>query len=152
MNKGNTWIAGVKELKFYSKSSKETLNIAYKFAQKLNLKQLPIIILLKGEIGAGKTTFVKGFLNYFSFKNVRSPSFIIINEYSKNHLKVYHIDFYRLSEVEIERLGIEEIFKEKAIILIEWFENFKKLKLEKVYLVEIKIVSFNEREIHIYKK
>jgi tRNA threonylcarbamoyladenosine biosynthesis protein TsaE len=136
-------------LSIITKSEEETKKFAYEFAKKLNLERLPIIIRLIGEVGSGKTTFTRGFLKFFNIKNVRSPSFTIINEYNANNLKIYHIDFYRLKGSEFENLGIDEILMKKAIIIIEWPENVN-LNFEKTIDIEFEILSENERRITIF--
>ncbi len=136
-------------LSIITKSEEETKKFACEFARKLNLEHLPIIIRLIGEVGSGKTTFTRGFLKFFNIKNVRSPSFTIINEYNANNLKIYHIDFYRLKGSEFENLGIDEILMKKAIIIIEWPENVN-LNFEKTIDIEFEILSENERRITIF--
>lgn len=136
-------------LSIITKSEKETQKFAYEFAKTLNLKQLPIIIKLIGDVGSGKTTFTRGLLRFFNVENVRSPSFTIINEYNANSLKIYHIDFYRLKGFEFENLGIDEILMKKAIIIIEWPENVS-LNFEKAIDIKFEILSENERKITIF--
>ncbi len=136
-------------LSVITKSEEETQKLAYEFAKKLNLNQLPIIIRLIGEVGSGKTTFTRGFLKFFNVENVRSPSFTIINEYKVNGLKIYHIDFYRLRGFEFENLGIDEILMKKAIIIIEWPQNIS-LNFEKTIDINFEILSENERKITIF--
>jgi tRNA threonylcarbamoyladenosine biosynthesis protein TsaE len=89
------------------------------------------IILLYGDLGTGKTTFVKYFLRYFSCNaNVDSPSFAIVNEYECPELEdvfgnpnVYHLDLYRINDPEeLVEAGIEEMFYKPGLLFIEWPE------------------------------
>lgn len=108
---------------FYSNSEKDTLNFGKKLASYLKLKD---IIVLTGELGAGKTKFTEGFLSYFGLENeISSPTFTIVNEYCKNDINIYHFDVYRLEDSsEFYEIGGEEYF-EKGICLIEWGELIK---------------------------
>ena len=108
---------------FYSNSEKDTLNFGKKLASYLKPKD---IIVLTGELGAGKTKFTEGFLSYFGLENEKSsPTFTIVNKYCKNDINIYHFDVYRLEDSsEFYEIGGEEYF-EKGICLIEWGELIK---------------------------
>lgn len=81
------------------------------------------IIVLSGELGAGKTKFVEGILNYFGMQDeISSPTFTIVNEYKNDKINIYHFDLYRLSDIyEFESIGGEEYFN-KGICVFEWGE------------------------------
>ena len=129
-------------------SAEETIKTAKEYAKKLaDIKNNSnIIILLNGEIGTGKTTFIKGFTSYWKLDIlVTSPSFTLMNEYKNDDITIYHFDLYRLNTAgEIEELGIDEYFKTGNFVLIEWAEKyiFKRYKT-----INIKIeIGENENE------
>ena len=103
---------------FISLSAIETMNFAYNLASKLNIGD---IVVLNGDLGAGKTKFTEGFLKYFGLdKEVSSPTFTIVNEYNANNLNIYHFDVYRLeSSDEFYAIGGEDYFS-SGICIIEW--------------------------------
>lgn len=106
--------------KFTSHSSEETMKFASNLASKL---QIGDVVVLSGELGAGKTKFTEGFLKYFGLDSeISSPTFTIVNEYKKDNIKIYHFDVYRLEDVEeFYAIGGEEYFS-SGICLIEWGE------------------------------
>lgn len=85
------------------------------------------IAFFKGELGAGKTTFIRAMLQGLGFSGkVKSPTFTIVEEYELEKGPLFHFDFYRLSDPEeLEYIGIFEYFRENAIVLIEWPEKGK---------------------------
>ena len=103
-----------------SKSEEDTINFASQFASKL---QLGNIIILSGDLGAGKTKFTQGILKYFNLENeISSPTFTIVNEYTDSTIPIYHFDVYRLADIEeFYAIGGEEYFS-KGICIIEWGE------------------------------
>lgn len=105
---------------FNSKSENDTLSFAKKFASKLNKKD---VIVLSGDLGSGKTKFTEGILSFFGLENeISSPTFTIVNEYSKDDIKIYHFDVYRLEDSsEFYEIGGDEYY-ENDICIIEWGE------------------------------
>ncbi|MCX7830878.1 MAG: tRNA (adenosine(37)-N6)-threonylcarbamoyltransferase complex ATPase subunit type 1 TsaE [Acidobacteria bacterium] len=102
----------------------KTLNDTEKLAKSLvkNLKKESLILLF-GDLGSGKTTFVKYLAKALGFKpsDVSSPSFTIVQEYKTKNNKIYHIDLYRLEdEKEIFEIGIEEILDGDSLVVVEW--------------------------------
>lgn len=105
---------------YISKSEEDTIKFASQFASKL---QLGNIIILSGDLGAGKTKFTQGILKYFNLENeISSPTFTIVNEYTDSTIPIYHFDVYRLADIEeFYAIGGEEYFS-KGICIIEWGE------------------------------
>ena len=105
-------------------SSEESYCLLFKILEKLNSKKL--IIFLTGNIGAGKTTFVKYYIrNLHPDKNAYSPTFSLINEYVLPDLRVYHYDLYRLNSYrELQEIGIDYSLDANGIHFIEWPDNF----------------------------
>ena len=83
------------------------------------------IIVLEGDLGVGKTLFSQGIVKGLGFQdNITSPTFALMNEYQIFETKIYHIDAYRIKfQEEVYDLGLEDIYLEDAIILIEWADN-----------------------------
>ena len=121
------------------------------FAQKLSKQIDSGVITLKGELGAGKTIFVKGFAKGLGVKNtITSPTFVLVKNYKiPNSVKtLYHIDLYRLENPSsLEQLGLEEIFSNNEnIILLEWQERLKSIQ-EKTVSITINKINSNTREL-----
>jgi len=107
-------------LKFVSNNEDETKAIGFNLASKLNKKD---IVILSGDLGSGKTKFTEGFLSFFGLQDeISSPTFTIVNEYSKNDINIYHFDVYRLEDLdEFYAIGGQDYF-DNGICLIEWGE------------------------------
>jgi len=118
-----------REKKFKTRSVAGTLAIAATIAEILSA---PRVVILRGELGAGKTTLVKGWLQALGAaepEEVTSPTFTLVHEYKARKGRVYHLDLYRLeSERELAALGLDEMAAEPgALLLIEWGEKFPSL-------------------------
>lgn len=103
-----------------SHSELETIEFAKEIASKLKKGD---ILVLTGDLGAGKTKFTQGILTYFNLEEeISSPTFTIVNEYQNNDVNIYHFDVYRLEGIdEFLAIGGDEYF-EKGISIIEWGE------------------------------
>ena len=110
-------------MKIKTKSLNETKNLAYNFAKCLTKKGL--FVTLTGDIGAGKTQFIRYVLEYLNVdKKVTSPSFVILNEYKCDLFPVYHFDLYRLEQKGLSSIipELREYSKENMLTFIEWAE------------------------------
>ncbi len=133
---------------FYSNSTKQTLKIAKTFAKTLVAGD---IVLLDGDLGAGKTVFSKGIVDELSQGKITavSPTFVLVNVYDTSP-KVNHFDLYRISDVsELDAIGAEEYFYSDGISLIEWPSRAESLFDDNVIKVYIKKINDDEREIKI---
>lgn len=105
-------------------SSEETTNWGREFAKRLTA---PVLVLLTGELGSGKTTLTKGIvagLGVASEEEVTSPTFTLVHVYGKDP-KIYHADLYRIESFhDFETLGLEDVFAKPAIVILEWSERF----------------------------
>jgi len=105
-------------------SSEETTNWGREFAKRLTA---PVLVLLTGELGSGKTTLTKGIvagLGAAREEEVTSPTFTLVHVYGKP-AKVYHADLYRIESFhDFETLGLEDIFAQPAVVILEWSERF----------------------------
>lgn len=103
-------------------------------------EQLPAgsVLLLKGDLGAGKTTLVQGLGEGLGIADIDSPTFTLINEYTNGRLPLYHIDLYRLSEDEADVMHLETYWEgeevEPGIVAIEWSERLRYLPPEPIEL------------------
>ncbi len=106
------------------------------------------VVLLQGDLGAGKTVFVRGVCRALGCdpRDVRSPSFTLVNVY-EGRVKVNHVDLYRLETVEdVEGIGLEEVFSPEAVALVEWAERLGAVP-EGAIAVQFRHAGGNEREI-----
>ncbi len=129
-------------MEIITKNVEETVKVAFEYAKTLNKGD---IVLLSGDLGAGKTAFVKGVAEYFNLGEVTSPTYAYLNVYGDF---IYHYDCYRLSCGEdAEMLGLTDYFGGDNICLIEWSENIKDVLPTSVKRVDIQKINDNERKI-----
>ena len=105
-------------------SSEETIQLGREIGAQL---KPPALILLSGDLGAGKTTLTKGIatgLGAAAEEDVTSPTFTLVHKYDGS-TRVYHVDLYRIGDIhDLETLGLEDVFAEKAVVIVEWPEKF----------------------------
>lgn len=111
----------------------------------------PALILLRGELGAGKTTLVKGIAEGFaaaSQDDVTSPTFTLVHEYRAPKVTLFHIDLYRVdTQRELDTLGLDDLLAENGILLIEWGEKFAQLERDRDLEITLEQVGDRERRI-----
>lgn len=130
-----------------SKSEADTFRIAHSFASACETGD---VICLKGDLGAGKTHFAKGFASFFGIDpdEVASPTFALINEYKGDNTELYHFDFYRLNHLqEALEIGTEEYLYGDGICLVEWPERINEILPSNAKTVIINTTGPREREI-----
>jgi tRNA threonylcarbamoyladenosine biosynthesis protein TsaE len=132
---------------FQTHSEEETIQLGREIAARLPPRA---VVLLIGNLGAGKTTLAKGIVSGLGAaepENVTSPTFTLIHEYGD---RVYHADLYRLDRPEeVSRLGLEEIFDRDAVVLIEWGERFPQLMPADRIEIRLEAGSADERRIEV---
>ena len=124
--------------KYISHSEEETQKIAQEIAKELNIGD---IITLNGDLGAGKTAFVRGIADYFGADSddVTSPTFTLVNEYNGD-ITLYHFDVYRLENPSLDECDwMDDYLFGDGICLIEWAENIKEVIPKK--FIEINIIK-----------
>jgi tRNA threonylcarbamoyladenosine biosynthesis protein TsaE len=134
--------------RFRTTSEAETIAVGRRIAGELPRRA---VVLLIGNLGAGKTTLAKGIaegLGAASGHEVSSPTFTLIHEYGEGRL--YHIDLYRLEEArEVETLGLDELFDREAVVLIEWGERFPQVLPSERIEIRLRALEDDVREIEI---
>lgn len=135
--------------KVITKSDNETRKLASTFISKI---KPGTIIGLIGDLGSGKTVFVKGAAKALGIKDlITSPTFNIVQIYL-NKKKLYHFDLYRLNCIEdLENIGYEDYFNKDGIIFIEWADKFLEIIPKNNYLIYFQYLDKNKREIKIIK-
>ena len=135
---------------FTTHSAEETIALGRALAETL---APPKLVLLRGELGAGKTTLIKGIAEGFhaaSQENVTSPTFTLVHEYRGPEVNVYHIDLYRVDTLrQLETLGLDDLFAENSVFLIEWGDKFARLVSERDVEIALQRVGEDERRIRV---
>jgi len=115
----------------------------------------PLLILLRGDLGAGKTTLVKGIAEGFhaaAADDVTSPTFTLVHEYRGPIVSLYHIDLYRVdTERELETLGLDDLIGPGNILLIEWGEKFPRFVKERDVEITLGRTGETERQIRVVR-
>ena len=132
---------------FHTGSEEATIALGEKLAPELPAQA---VVLLIGNLGAGKTTLAKGIVKGLGAAepdDVSSPTFTLIHEHSS---RVYHIDLYRLDTADqVATLGLDEIFDRRAVVLIEWGERFPQLMPADRIEIRLRTTGENSREIEV---
>ncbi len=136
-------------MKLISESEQTTMELGFNFARTLKGGE---VVLLNGQLGAGKTTFSKGLALGLGVKEtITSPTFTLLNVYESGRLNLYHFDMYRLSEESDLDYGFDEYYGEKdSVCLIEWSKG-NYYNRAKVIVVDIEYIDDNKRRIEIYE-
>jgi tRNA threonylcarbamoyladenosine biosynthesis protein TsaE len=135
---------------FITHSPEETIALGRELAALLTP---PKLVLLRGDLGAGKTTLVKGIAEAFhaaSQEDVTSPTFTLVHEYRGPQANLYHIDLYRVDTPrQLETLGLDDLLSENSILLIEWGEKFPRFVHTRDVEISLERVSESERSIRV---
>lgn len=135
---------------FTTHSAEETVALGRTLAPML---APPKLVLLRGELGAGKTTLIKGIAEGFeaaSEEDVTSPTFTLVHEYRGPGVNVYHIDLYRVdTQRELETLGLDDLMGGNSVLLIEWGEKFARFQRERDAEIALERLGETDRRIHI---
>lgn len=151
-----TQTADLKVHQFESRSAQETIETGHRIAE---LLEPPVLLILRGDLGAGKTTLVKGIaeaLDAASPDEVTSPTFTLIHEYEgtrpvdggREPVMLYHLDLYRLqNERQLDPLGIEDLSAPDSIVLVEWGEKFPSIVRRSQGEIEMRATGGDSRSI-----
>ncbi len=130
-------------------SSEETIAQGREIGAKL---KAPVLILLSGDLGAGKTTLTKGIaagLGAAREDDVTSPTFTLVHKY-EGSTRVYHVDLYRIEDLhDFETLGLEDIFSEQAVVIVEWPDRLKLRTDWRIVRIQLEHVAEDTRKILI---
>jgi tRNA threonylcarbamoyladenosine biosynthesis protein TsaE len=131
-------------------SAEETIAFGRSLAAELSP---PLVVLLRGDLGAGKTTLVKGIAEGFEAahaEDVTSPTFTLVHEYRGPRAVLYHIDLYRIeTERELETLALDDLIAPNSILLIEWGEKFPRVHRDRDFEITLERVGETERRIQV---
>ena len=139
----------VTKREIFTHSAEETIARGREIAAAL---RPPALILLSGDLGAGKTTLTKGIasgLGAADEDDVTSPTFTLVHKYDRG-VRVYHVDLYRIGDFhDLETLGLEDVFTERAIVIVEWPDRLRLRTDWPVVRVHLEHVAEDERRISI---
>ena len=140
-----------REKRFKTRSEAGTLAIAATIAEMLSG---PCMVVLRGDLGAGKTTLVKGWIEALGMgtaDEVTSPTFTLVHEYQGKGRRLFHLDLYRLeSEAQVAALGLEEMAAEAgSVVLVEWGEKFSSVVERADAEVAMEHLEGNERSLWV---
>jgi len=134
------------DYKFTSRSEQDTMEVA----ENIESEKVPgMIICLDGELGSGKTVFVKGFAKSLGIEeNITSPTFNIVKEYETGELPLYHMDVYRLEDTN-EDIGFQDYFSSDAISIVEWSDLIADSLPEERLDIKFKLIDENTRVLKL---
>ena len=130
------------DYKFTSRSEQDTMELA----ENIESEKFPgMVICLDGELGSGKTVFVKGFAQSLGItENVTSPTFTIVKEYENGEVPLYHMDVYRIEEAD-STIAFNDYFNSDGVTIIEWSELIADKLPEERLDIKFKVVNENTR-------
>lgn len=130
------------DYKYTSRSETDTMELA----ENIESEKFPgMVICLDGELGSGKTVFVKGFAKSLGItENITSPTFNIVKEYENGEMKLNHMDVYRLEEAD-STIGFNDYFNSDAVTIIEWAELIKNELPDERLEIKFKVIDENTR-------
>lgn len=130
------------DYKYTSRSEIDTMELA----ENIESEKFPgMVICLDGELGSGKTVFVKGFAKSLGItENITSPTFNIVKEYESGELKLNHMDVYRLEETDAN-IALNDYFNEDSVTIIEWAEMIKDKLPDERLEIKFKVIDENTR-------
>lgn len=115
----------------------------------------PKLVLLRGDLGAGKTTLIKGIASAFesaSEEDVTSPTFTLVHEYRGPRANLFHIDLYRIdTQRELDTLALDDLRTNDSILLIEWGEKFPRFVRDREVEIVLHRTGENERTIQVHR-
>ncbi len=127
---------------FTSRGESDTLRLA----ENIESEKFPnMVICLEGELGSGKTVFVKGFANALGIEeNITSPTFTLVKEYTDGEMPLYHMDVYRLED-NVDNVGFDEYFKKDGVAIVEWADLITDSLPEERLDIKFKVIDENTR-------
>jgi tRNA threonylcarbamoyladenosine biosynthesis protein TsaE len=135
---------------FTTHSPEETIALGRTLAPML---APPKLVLLRGDLGAGKTTLVKGIAEAFGAaaqEDVTSPTFTLVHEYHGPEADLYHIDLYRIdTQRELDTLALDDLMGGKSLLLVEWGEKFSRFERERDVEIILERIGDEERSVQL---
>ena len=136
-------------LEIVTHSAAETIECGRMLARQL---AAPCLVLLQGDLGSGKTTLTKGIVSGLRLAQedeVTSPSFALVHEYGREK-KAYHVDLYRIEgPQELTTLGLEELFAQPAVVVVEWGEKLGKYGARAQFRIKMEYLASDDRKITV---
>lgn len=131
------------EYKYTSHNEQDTMELA----QNIESEKFPnMVICLKGELGSGKTVFVKGFAQSLGIdENITSPTFNLVKEYNTGEMPLYHMDVYRLEDGDDGTIGLTDYFSKGGVTIIEWSDIIKDSLPDERLEIKFKVIDEETR-------